>query len=384
MARRISRLLFPSLGLVALGGIALAACQSYEFEEVTPKAFGAVTEDIVITGKMLPPYIMLVVDKSGSMNQPAYSGSTTSKWDDLLGAFSDQQTGFLPKSKEIARFGLALFPASTGEGCHPGPVSVSLNAEADNVDTIIGQLGAVTPEGGTPTALTIEKAAADPALVNEEPGRLRFVMLLTDGLPNCNPSPENQARCDACNANLAVCNDISQNGCLPTFGGFEGECDEYPQKGDACLDENGNAEAIAKLKKNGVETFVIGFGDDFGGDGHRVLNRAAEAGGRAREGETKYFKAGNKEELILALKEIMDGTQKCSFSVDPAPTSRNVFQVVLYDGESDTEETLVRESEWKFLTEQLTSVEILGARCELIRNAPPDRYNIRFKYAASL
>ena len=77
MARSISRFLVPSLGLVALGGIALAACQNYEFEQVTPKAFGAVTEDIVITGKMLPPYIMLVVDQSGSMHDTAYSGSTT-------------------------------------------------------------------------------------------------------------------------------------------------------------------------------------------------------------------------------------------------------------------------------------------------------------------
>ncbi|MGI5864199.1 MAG: vWA domain-containing protein [Myxococcales bacterium] len=384
MARSISRFLVPSLGLVALGGIALAACQNYEFEQVTPKAFGAVTEDIVITGKMLPPYIMLVVDKSGSMLDPAFSGSTTSKWDDLLSAFSDPANGFLPKSGGLARFGLALYPSAAG--CDPGAVSVSLNADHSNVDTIITQLEAVAPEGGTPTALTLQNAAEDAALVNEEPGRLRFVMLLTDGLPNCNPSPENQARCDACNANHAVCRDLSQNGCMPTYGTDPEEpCDLWAApKGSDCLDEQGTADVIATLRKSGIETFVIGFGDDFGGDGHRVLNRAAEAGGRAREGEAKYFKAANKEELIKALEKIIEETQQCTFVIDPAPTSEDIFQVVLYDSQSGTEEVLTKGSEWRLPSADLKTVEILDDRCTMIKNAQPDRYKLRFKYASNL
>jgi hypothetical protein len=46
------------------------ACQTYDFQPVTPVSLGQTTTEVTITAKQLKPNLMLVLDRSGSMRLP--------------------------------------------------------------------------------------------------------------------------------------------------------------------------------------------------------------------------------------------------------------------------------------------------------------------------
>ena len=330
------------------------------------------------------PYLMLVVDKSGSMNDSASAESTTTKWDDLVAAFADPSSGFLTTSRDQLHFGLTLFPSSMA--CDPGRIVVPLSTYRHNADQVVSRLASTVPEGGTPTSLSLQVAATDPRLVDAEPEHPRFVMLLTDGVPNCNPSPENQARCDICNADPSTCFDLSQNGCAPTFGTDPIEpCAiwEEASKGSACLDETGLVETIAGLRRSGIFTFVIGFGDALGTEGERTLNAAAEAGGAARDGVTKYYKASAGIELRSALDMIAESMYlPCWLRLDPPPANEDVA-VALYDFGTATLTLLTKGVDWAFRQSSgLEEIELRGSTCDLLNTTEPNRFELRLSYVA--
>ena len=99
-------------------------------------------------------------------------------------------------------------------------------------------------------------------------------MLLTDGSPNCNATPQNAVRCDACNeaGTVEACNDLTSEplGCYPINSpqkaGMGTSCDfvyrsDPSMYGTNCLDKDHTVEAIEALRDAGIETFVIGFGN---------------------------------------------------------------------------------------------------------------------------
>lgn len=339
-----------------------------------------ITKTFVVTGQ-LPPYVMLAIDKSDSMNDPAFPGSPTTKWDDVLAALTEPEHGLLNADRDRARWGLTLFPS--GEGCEPGSVGVPLAPDRDNADLTIAELRRVVAAGRRPTALSLVAAAEDPRLSEQDhPLRWRAVLLLTDGLPNCNPSPLNQQRCDACNADASSCEEAS--GCQPTFGPSKTACDLVAApKGSDCLDETGTVQAIELLRASGVETFVVGYGDALDETADRVLDAAAEAGGTALSSAgRKYYKAANPVELRSALSGIFPLVYPpaCALELDPAPADGEL-RVALYEIPSEQETVLEKGRQWRFSTQgSFARVELLGEICDRLHGAAPDSLEIRVSY----
>ncbi|HEX4622405.1 MAG TPA: VWA domain-containing protein, partial [Myxococcaceae bacterium] len=60
------------LGGFAVGAVAgaVAGCQTYNFEPVSPLAIAQTTQDKTVIATQLKPNVMIVVDKSGSMTKP--------------------------------------------------------------------------------------------------------------------------------------------------------------------------------------------------------------------------------------------------------------------------------------------------------------------------
>lgn len=400
--RLLQRGLILALGIAGVGACVLAACQRYEFDEVTPVALKPVTKVEPITGKSEKPYVMLVVDKSGSMLDAAsgtgkcvdgngeYDRSDSSKpckWNDLLAAFTHPTSGFLPQSKKLARFGLTVFPSAAG-GCEAGNVVVPFasggdaDPGVDNAEAVAARLRDVVPQGGTPLAVTLLNVAQAEKLKTPEPGRKRFVMLLTDGQPNCNKA--NAQRCKDC-VDLASCQRVP-DGCWPTWGAEE-VCDQYSEfVGAACLDDLHTVEAVAELRRQGVETFVIGFGLETaeGTKAADILNRAAVEGGHPRADEkVKYFQAGTRKELEGILDQIGQALQACEFALPAQPVSDKVLQVVLLDAEAKTETELVQGTDWVF-GDSLTAIRLLGERCSMLQSAEPNRYALQFRFIAPM
>jgi hypothetical protein len=400
------------IGVVGLAvcGVILAACQSYHFPQVTPEAISTINQPTPIQGVLKPAKIMLVLDKSGSMAtnpdnddwgcclggidgtpmagnaQCNYDVGGGCKWNSLktllLDDLGNGKGGFLDQAKKDARFGLAIFPdlgaGTTGDSCSDGKILVDVGA-SDNVAAIKAQLTSATvfPKGGTPTAHMLQSIVSDSNFVNAEENTPRYVILITDGEPNCN-SQLNGASC--------VCT--------------TGDCSN-PQN---CLDATATVDQIKALyatqpdaNKAGIKTFVIGFGADTAGTTGAVdvLNDAAVAGHTDQQLDpsatppvtTRYYQATNQTELEAILGQILGRITPCTFGLDQKPDSESMLEVTLTDSSKTTpfdgncqnicgtDCCLESPGDWTFTD---TTVTINGAWCTALQNAEPNRYTLNF------
>jgi hypothetical protein len=202
------------------------------------------------------PNMLIVLDKSGStQDQPA--GFNVTIWEGLKSALSAALDG----SKDRIAFGLDLFPAPTDpaapiaydckDKCCQMPsipdVTVPVEDGVTGVPKIVAALDATSPGGGTPTAAGLARAYD---YYTTGPGATldgdKYVLLATDGGPNCNAN----ANCDAdpkhCTLNL------------------EGNCTADPNVncckgyGQGCVDDTATIDQINKLASAGIKTFVVG------------------------------------------------------------------------------------------------------------------------------
>lgn len=227
--------------------------------------------------------MLLVVDSSGSMTDPPVAGAAT-KWAILQTALQQSLTA----NKDLINFGLLLYPYKQG-GLGPNAstdmtaacavptsateaVNIPIGAGSAAVNAIIQKLSVQEPKGGTPTADALNRAydyfaGGDGKLLQGT----RWVVLATDGGPNCNPALSCNA--DRCTQNMdGDC--PSGNCCAGTFGAI-------------CLDDAETKKAILKLNQLGVKTFVIGIP---GSEAYAsVLNECAVTGGVPAAGATSYY-----------------------------------------------------------------------------------------------
>lgn len=369
------------LSTVALGllGGAIVGCQTYDFESVDPIAIEQPTIGDVVTARSLKPNMMMLVDTSGSMDFPTQCGSGTcpSRWTALQTAMQ----GFLSENGTVARIGLTTYPgrklyedqvacgaAESTELHVPLPEAsvdddTALAAQASRVSAVIqgiksggGGISKNQTGGGTPTNGSLRFLGSLPELQNAD--RADFILLLTDGLPNCNLQNPNTGPSTACRCTQPSASDCA--GLLAKLG---------------CLDKDGSVAAIQELRSKEVKTIVIGFGAETeAGDGPESLNAMAEAGGFARTCPAsepnckKFYQASNQAELAQALKDIIDlvGTRDpclVNMTAEQRPPNDNESLMVVYiNGESlqpgaDT---------WNLKPE---GVRFQGATCERIKTS---------------
>src|SRR2546423_40455 len=157
--------------------------------------------------------------------------------------------------------------------------------------------------GGPPPARVRRAPGASPPLLDGV--RKNFVLLLTDGLPNCNPSNS---------ANPSTCS-CTSNAC-----GAAGSCSTL-----TCLDDVNTVGAISELKGRGISTLVVGFGADTAcGNAPDVLDQMATAGGfpQSCAGCRKFYAAKNAAELSDVLTKIIGGIDPlpCELAIAPQPS----------------------------------------------------------------
>lgn len=120
-----------------------------------------------------PPDILIVLDRSGSMN------GTPSKWSQASNAVNTLVSTF---EGEI-RFGLMLFPG--GSSCGGGTVTVPIGDSTSSA--IAAMLSSVVPMGDTPIAGSLQNALT--SLKGIDPGKEKHVLLVTDGGETCGGDP---------------------------------------------------------------------------------------------------------------------------------------------------------------------------------------------------
>ncbi len=162
-------------------------------------------------------------------------------------------------------------------------------------------------------------------------GRLRggtgkvFVILATDGAPNCNAN----ASCaiDQCQANIE-----NVPGC-PTNAPESENCCASTDARVGCNDGPATVSEISALKASGIPVYVVGLPGT--GAYASLLDAMASAGGTALPTSPKYFAVNGASEALMltALRKIAAQiTGTCTYDLKEAPAHADLVNVYLDDG----------------------------------------------------
>jgi len=407
-----------ALSLVAL----LAGCQNYSFRQVKPLPLAIVNVHAAISAQHATPYIMIVQDTSYSMCEPidrdagldgdagdfgyAYCASdpTQSKMGLTASAMQTVLAG-LDATKNPFYLGLTSFPGP-GAGCNvvTAPIYPIGDARTTKPQISAWYQGIVSAEqGATPTAATLAgPVASDPAFQSPDAGDARYVLLITDGLPNCN----NTNPCVYGSGSQYLWSDGVQHGCLsPTWltaigqGGptpppacscalgactnpdpnngntYRNDCcivdwsvspdggyPLAPVAADECLDADDTVSVIASLKAQGITTYVVGMGYDF--TNGAALDRMAQAG--QNDPSAVHFQADNPDQLAKTLHDLIAFLAvSCNYPLDRTPRDPRLIDVVL-DG---TPLTLDAADGFSYATPGgVPTVIVTGSSCAIIKD----------------
>jgi hypothetical protein len=278
-----------------------------------------------------PPNLYFLIDRSGSMRDiPA--GASLNKYDMARKVLGE----LLKVIGHRVRYGATIFPANTDPTdpnyCGGGrdvfaPTLGGLPACDGTMDSVLSNflkvLSGVVPGGATPTAAALADLRSEVEALDGD----TYLVLLTDGAPNCNVDASCGA--DECQLNIEGAS-VGRQTCTPDFNC----CD--PNTGAAfsagiCVDVDATEQQLQRLAKHGIPTYVVGMP---GAEPYAaVLNRLAVAGGTARDGTVSYYAVADQSELEGALYAIGTGVAiRCSIELDMPPDDPGQVNVY-FDGE---------------------------------------------------
>ena len=274
----------------------------------------------------VPPELLLVLDRSGSMLTPSEVGTGMStRWDETTAAVTD----VVRQTDGTIQWGLKTFP--TPEQClvQPG-VEVPIGPTTAPVAAAIAATQPNMGGSGTPTALAVQIATGylrGRATINP-----KYLVLATDGVPAC-----------------------------PLFA-------------DQKVIDQMVLDAITAARNAGIATFVIGIATA-ATDADRVLSEMARAGGRPRAGNPAYYPVASKQSLVDALGQIARVVATCDFPLTSPPPSPNDVAVNV-DGNRVLRDP-TRMNGWEYSADGKVVV-LHGAACELVKSGQARDVDIIF------
>lgn len=325
-----------------------------------------------------PPLVnvLLVVDKSSSMNID--DEFPDGRWVTLGNALASA----LDDAKERVRFGLEFFPFAddpmdTPETCQtPGGSSVLIPVGdgTTTVPDIVDALETYQPSGGTPTADALAHALE---YFTNGSGRTlggtRYVLLATDGGPNCNAD----ASCDEATCTPNIEDPINTMLC-------GGSCCDPMLTPDAptnCLDEAPTVAQVEALAAEGIHTFVVGIpGSQFFAS---TLDKLAEAGGEDNPDAPPSYYAVTESDGAVGLTEVLTRITTglittCRLQLTSTPDSPNYERLlnVVIDGEEIPQ---AGDDGWDVdRTTTPPTIVLKGATCEAMETNGAEKVKITY------
>lgn len=312
------------------------------------------SEQLLNVEDAAPLRAMLLVDKSGSMDEAGLGGR---KWDSAVGALVQVTTTL----QGVAEFGLALFPDGDPfiASCDRGRVVVP--PSRNNAEAVSRALQNTAPGGGTPTGPSVVEVhnwlRSNPAQANT------VVILATDGVPNCN-SLHNPQTCYCpialCPGSAIACCQTDPRQC----------CLENPAQ---CLDDDVTVNAIRDMfLQSDIRTYVVGLPGS--ADPSNTLSRMAQAGGTNAGGGQAYYQPTSTQELVADMTSIVQANRSCVFELESAPNDPQLVEVKL-DGAVVPRDPS-RRSGWDLVGQR--GVEMYGQACSNLRTG--NEHDVRVYY----
>lgn len=293
---------------------------------------GATCGSLVELLQPIPPDILLVLDKSGSMNNTPDNQScpggcgASSKWAQVTTAI-ERVVG----TTGSINWGLKLF-ATPSDGCAVDN-GVEVPVGQANAAAITSAIAQARLGSRTPTRFAESIGAAYLSTLTDQ--RPKYLLLATDGLPNCDPAD-------------------------PTT------------KAD---DSAGAEQAVANALAAGFPTFVIGIGNTMA---ETTLNKLALEGGVPRTGSgTSFYQVGDTTQLVAAFGRIL-GSVSCVFDLPAPPSSPASTQdiAVFVNGV-----VLPRDANqvngWDY-TSGMMQIQIFGTTCDALMAAKVGHVAVQF------
>jgi len=294
-----------------------------------PGGTGLCMSNTVESGRLAPD-ILIVLDRSLSMQ-------AENRWAPSV-AGVEQITADL---QDRVSFGLMTFPGTSGGGgggrggggnltCGAGTLNVPMDLNSGGA--IANALRNMQPGGATPTAITLAAArdvvTAD-TLDPDAKRRPKYVLLVTDGAPNCTDG-------------------------MPPSGGMQTATGSLePAQVEASITE------IKAMTKAGVKTFVLGYDTQTDTTLKGALDRMAQAGGT---GDKEHRAVESQQTLVNELREITDVVIGCDFELDGAVSDKR-YVLVKLDGKQINVDT---DDGWKLSSDRRT-VTVVGSACETLK-----------------
>jgi len=291
----------------------------------------------------LPPDVLIVLDRSNSMNNdvndktcadggvpiggmsPVGCGKA-SKW----GAVVPALTQVISETENDVNWGLKFFPTVNNE-CAVTP-TVAVGIAPKNASAIVAAIaGATNTAGsamgfnGTPTSSAITGATQYmQTLTDMNP---KYILLATDGAPTCNGT---------------------------TGPGTDGAAMAV--------------QAVQTAATANYKTFVVGIATG-GGDADQTLSTMANAGGLPRAGTPSYYPVASTADLASAIRTLIGVAATCTFQVGPTPTDDGTTDLglinVFGDGAPIKRDDTHTDG-YDYTDSTMQKVQVYGPTCEKI------------------
>ena len=298
-----------------------------------------------------PSEVFLVLDRSGSMAEQGSSAAVT-KWQELSSAVDF----VLQQFESSIRFGLLIYP-SDNKCKTPGPqVPVGLG----NRKAVLHFLQQAKPAGGTPIFAALNNASKSLKDLGDKVSP-KFLILATDGGPNCNYLLSASPSCSCTMATASYC------------------CTSYPSTcyaSETCLDEKRVLTAINDLKTTQkISTFVIGL--EGTAEYKNLLDAMAKTGGMPQTGATtSYYKASNKTQLQTALQKIAGRIISCEIDLAKKPDYPKWVSIYI-DGKKIPRDTQ-KLNGWDYANTNLTKIKLYGIACKMLQDGKQHKVTATF------
>jgi hypothetical protein len=247
----------------------------------------------------------------------------------------------LGQTDTTVNWGLKLFGSNNGCTVTAPP---EVPVAAMNSTPVANRIGMTMPGSSTPTRAAIQ--AAQTYLTGLTDPNTKFILVATDGSPNC------PANCTG------------------------GACMTTPNP----TEEQAVVDAITAANTAGFKTFVVGIATASDADADMTLTNMANAGGVPRAGQTPpYYPIASQAELVTALGQIITVAGSCTFQVPNPPTNDGTTSrgdiAVKGDGTIIPQDA---NNGWTYSNANMTSVDLHGSACDAVKAGTVSMVSIVF------
>jgi hypothetical protein len=300
----------------------------------------------------LPADILIVLDRSGSMDNDVAdkacgsnrSGGcgTNSKW----GLMTPALKQVVAATDTSVNWGLKFFADAGNTTCgvnNSASVTIGPTKGAAVATAIDGQTnaqGGISNGSRTPTRLAINGAVTYLSSVKTD--NPKYILLATDGLPNCMP------------------------------GASDNTTD----------DSTGAIQAVRDAAAAGIPTFVVGIATTGMGTADTTLSSMATAGGYPKSGSPSYYSVSTTSEFVTVLQNLVKVAATCTFAVGNPPTndgSTSRERIDLYGDGALIPKDTSHANGWDYTDTTMTSVVVYGATCDQIKAGTIRSVSVKFQ-----